>query len=148
MQMPVTLFFTASLALAPVTATLPTELGGKIDVAVREVLPATGVPSASVAIVLKNGLASNYGLGLSVERVLSRRLVAHDGMISGFVAQNRVLPDDRVAVAVLTNGEADAARGIVERIGRLLFPEEDAAKEEQQARPAVVRRVLRSWRLP
>lgn len=87
------------------------------------------------AIVLKNGIASDYGLGVSVLRISSHREVAHSGGVSGFTSWNVVLPDDRVAVVVLTNEDgSDAAGGIARKIKSLLFPQEDATKQEQQAR--------------
>jgi D-alanyl-D-alanine carboxypeptidase len=87
------------------------------------------------AIVLKNGIASNYGLGVSVNRTQSHRSIAHSGEVPGFTAMNLVFPDDRVAVAVLVNEDAaNAAGSIARRIAELLFPQEDSTKEEQQAR--------------
>ena len=87
------------------------------------------------AIVLKNGIASNYGLGVSVRRESSHRSIAHAGAVSGFTAENVVFPDDRFAVAVLSNGDSGtAAAAIARKIVPLLFPEEDATKEEAQAR--------------
>jgi CubicO group peptidase (beta-lactamase class C family) len=86
-------------------------------------------------IVLKNGLPANYGLGLKVERRHSRRSVAHSGGVSGFISHNLVFPDDRAAVVVFTNEDAaNAARDIAQKISPVLFPQEDATKEEQQAR--------------
>ena len=49
--------FTASAALGETPATLAPELRGKIDTMVRQVLSATGVPSASVAIVEQGRIA-------------------------------------------------------------------------------------------
>jgi D-alanyl-D-alanine carboxypeptidase len=87
------------------------------------------------AMVLKNGIASDYGLGVFVQREFSHRSISHGGEVPGFISQNIVFPDDRVAVAVLTNGDgADAANPISRKIAALLFPQGDATKEEQQAR--------------
>lgn len=86
-------------------------------------------------IVLKNGVATNYGLGVGVRRQFSHCAIEHGGEVSGFTAENLVFPDDRVAVVVLTNEDAiDASGGIARKIAPLLFPQEDASKEEQQAR--------------
>ena len=86
------------------------------------------------AILLKNGLAVRYGLGVGVTRKFSRRLISHNGGVMGFISANMVFPDDRVAVVVLTNEDADGADPIAQKIAALLFPQEDATKEEQQAR--------------
>jgi CubicO group peptidase (beta-lactamase class C family) len=86
-------------------------------------------------VLLKNGLATNYGLGVSVRRESGHRAIEHGGEVSGFTAQNIVLPDDRVAVVVLTNQDAvDASGNIARLIAPLLFPQEDASTEEQKAR--------------
>jgi D-alanyl-D-alanine carboxypeptidase len=91
------------------------------------------------AIVLNNGIASTYGLGVGVRRDFSRRVITHSGEISGFTAQNTVFPDDRAAVIVQVNTDANGASGLLaRRIASLLFPGESAAPEEQQARGIIV----------
>jgi D-alanyl-D-alanine carboxypeptidase len=91
------------------------------------------------AIVLSNGIATTYGLGVGVKQGYSRRLVWHNGEISGFTAQNMVFPDDRVAVVVLVNADGNAAsRLIAQAIASVLFPGEAAAMEEQKARRILV----------
>ena len=64
---------------------------------------------------LKDGLYSNYGLGLSAGAFNGRRVVSHSGEVGGFVAHELVLPDDKIAVAVLTNQEASPAAGMIAR---------------------------------
>lgn len=64
---------------------------------------------------LKDGKASNYGLGFSVGATNGHRVVAHSGEVGGFVAANYVLPDDKIAIAVLTNQEASPAAGAIGR---------------------------------
>jgi CubicO group peptidase (beta-lactamase class C family) len=87
------------------------------------------------AMVLKNGIASDYGLGVNVQREFSRRAISHGGEVSGFTAQNMVFPDDRAAVVVLVNQDASPAAGLIARkIAPLLFPQEGDVREEQQAR--------------
>ena len=61
------------------------------------------------ALVLKNGLASDYGLGLFVGREFSHRSVSHGGEVPGFTSANRVFPDERLAVVVLANQDATEA---------------------------------------
>jgi D-alanyl-D-alanine carboxypeptidase len=41
------------------------------------------------------------------------RVISHSGEVGGFVAANVVMPDDRMAVAVLTNQEASSAAGTI-----------------------------------
>ena len=77
---------------------------------------------------LKNGLATNYGLGVSVNAAGGRRALSHGGEVSGFTAQNVVYPDDRAAIVVLTNQDAASAAGpIAGGIGQLLFATNDPA---------------------
>src|SRR4029434_2122429 len=47
---------------------------------------------------LKNGLATNYGLGVSVNSQSGHRSLSHGGEVSGFTAQHIVFPDARAAV--------------------------------------------------
>ena len=60
-------------------------------------------------IVLKNGVGTRYGLGVSVLSENGHRWLEHSGEVSGFTAENIVLPDDRFAVSVLTNQDAVGA---------------------------------------
>ena len=77
---------------------------------------------------LKNGLATNYGLGVSVNSQGGHRALSHGGEVSGFTAQNIVFPDDRAAVVVLTNQDAASAAGpIASGIAPLLFATNDPA---------------------
>lgn len=72
---------------------------------------------------LKNGLYSNYGFGLSAGQASGHRAISHNGEVGGFVAWNTVLPEDHIAVAVLTNQEASPAAGMITRaIMPLLVP--------------------------
>ena len=83
-------------------------------------------------VLLAGGNGAHYGLGVSVNTVDSRRLISHGGEVSGFTAQNQVYPDQRAAVAVLTNLDAtSASEQIATKIAQLLFtatdPTADAA---------------------
>jgi CubicO group peptidase (beta-lactamase class C family) len=74
------------------------------------------------AELLKNGASSQYGLGVGVSLVNGRRVLAHGGEVSGFTAQNAVYPDDRAAVIVLTNMDANrAAVNLANKIGEIIF---------------------------
>ncbi len=79
-------------------------------------------------VELKNGLATQYGLGVSVASQGGHRSLSHGGEVSGFTAQNIVFPDDRAAVVVLTNQDAAGAAGpIAGAIGQMLFAINDPA---------------------
>ena len=60
-------------------------------------------------VKLKDGKGTQYGLGVGVREMDGKRAIVHSGEVSGFVADNNVLPDNGVAVAVLTNQDAVGA---------------------------------------
>jgi CubicO group peptidase (beta-lactamase class C family) len=79
-------------------------------------------------IHLKNGLPTNYALGVSVGSQSGHRALSHGGEVSGFTAQNVVFPDDRAAIVVLVNQDAAGAAGpIASGIAPLLFATNDPA---------------------
>ena len=86
-------------------------------------------------VVLKNGLGTRYGLGVSVRDEFGHRAIEHGGEVSGFTAHNLVLPDDKTAVVVLTNEDAvPVADDLAKKIGQLLFSETAAGMPQEQAR--------------
>ena len=86
-------------------------------------------------VVLKNGLGTRYGLGVSVRDEFGHRAIEHGGEVSGFTASNLVFPDDKVAVVVLGNEDAVSLPGdLARKIVQLLFSDTAAAKPEEQAR--------------
>lgn len=79
-------------------------------------------------VVIKNGVGTQYALGVTVTSQGGRRAWSHGGEVSGFTAQNIVFPDDRVAIVVLTNQDAASAAGaIASGIPPLLFATNDPA---------------------
>jgi len=79
-------------------------------------------------VLLKNGLGTNYGLGVDIHSDFGHRSVSHTGEVSGFTSKNLVFPDDRVAVVVLTNQDAsDVSEAIAEGIAPLLLASDDPA---------------------
>jgi D-alanyl-D-alanine carboxypeptidase len=55
--------------------------------------------------ILKTGHTQDYALGLDVETIQGRLRIGHAGGGSGFLADNRVWPQERAAVVVLTNND-------------------------------------------
>ena len=85
-------------------------------------------------VLLKNGLGTNYGLGVDIRSQFGHRLVAHSGEVSGFTSENMVFPDERVAVVVLTNQDAsDVSEAIADGIAPLLLSSDDPATPEKLA---------------
>jgi CubicO group peptidase (beta-lactamase class C family) len=64
-------------------------------------------------VLLKNGAPTGYGLAVDVAVKNGHRVLAHDGEVGGFVADNVILPDDHAAIAVLTNQEASGAAAAI-----------------------------------
>ncbi len=103
----------------------------------RKLMKAASFHELETEVLLKNGLGTHYGLGVDVLREGGHRALSHGGEVSGFTSQNIVFPDDRVAVAVLTNQDAsDAAEEIAHGIGPLLLATDDPATpaKQEQAR--------------
>jgi D-alanyl-D-alanine carboxypeptidase len=81
-------------------------------------------------VKLKDGKGTEYGLGVEVSGSEGHRTISHDGEVSGFVSENDVHLDDRVAVVVLTNQDAVNAAST---IGRMVV---DAALGADSGTPA------------
>lgn len=65
---------------------------------------------------------SPYGLGLFVDTVAGHRRLHHPGDDAGFLAEDRIYPDDRAAMAVLVNADfGDAQDEIADGVERLLL---------------------------
>ena len=83
-------------------------------------------PDASKAqldsIHLKDGTDKHYGLGLDVEDLHGRKRIGHDGAGSGFLSENRIWPDDKIAVIAFTNNDWASPGDLVDRIAFLVLP--------------------------
>ncbi|HLI64627.1 MAG TPA: serine hydrolase domain-containing protein [Terriglobales bacterium] len=90
-------------------------------------------------VVLKDGVGTRYGLGVFVTSADGHRVLEHGGEVSGFTAENIVLPDDKIAVVVLTNQDAsEAASGIGNQVRTLLIK---AANPQDPKQDALMRKV-------
>jgi CubicO group peptidase (beta-lactamase class C family) len=97
-----------------------------ISIIDRSLLKPSSYSAFENEILLKNGLGSNYGLGVFVGSRFGHRALAHGGEVSGYTSENIVFPDDRAAIAVLTNQDAgDAAEAIANGIVPLLLAPDD-----------------------
>lgn len=90
--------------------------------------------------LLKNGVGTRYGLGMAVGSTRGHRTLEHSGEVSGFVAENLVLPDDKWAVAVLTNQDAIGAAAQVGR--QLMTAFLDSANVGDPKQDALMRKVF------
>ncbi len=90
-------------------------------------------------VLLKDGVGTNYGLGVFVRNTNGHRVLEHGGEVSGFVAENIVMPDDKIAIVVLTNQDAsEAASGIGNQVRALLL---NAANPNDPKQDALMRKV-------
>jgi CubicO group peptidase (beta-lactamase class C family) len=115
---------------------MPAEDLAKWDISImdQKLLKPASYQDFETEVLLKNGLGTHYGFGVQVRAEFSRRALSHGGEVSGFTSENIVFPDDRVAVAVLTNQDAVGASGDIARgIARLLLTNEDPATQEKLA---------------
>jgi D-alanyl-D-alanine carboxypeptidase len=88
-------------------------------------------------VKLKSGQDTNYELGVEISTRAGHLVISHSGEVSGFTSDNMVLPQDKVAIAVLTNQEAVGAAGaIAGKLAALLagLPPSDAKQSTDQAR--------------
>jgi D-alanyl-D-alanine carboxypeptidase len=86
-------------------------------------------------VLLKNGTATAYGLGITVRNQAGRRMLEHSGEVSGFTAENIVFPEDSAAIIVLTNQDAaNASSQIARRIAPLLFVGDTTVIKEKVGR--------------
>ena len=99
-------FGDADLAM-PVGSLLQWDLG----IMNQSLLKPASYEAFETAVKLKNGKETRYGLGVSIFTRDGHRYIEHSGEVGGFVAENMILPDDKIAIAVLTNQEASSAAG-------------------------------------
>jgi CubicO group peptidase (beta-lactamase class C family) len=108
----------------------------------RSVLSAASYDALASEVRLKSGAGTGYGLGVSVNVVAGHRQIEHSGEVSGFTAENIVLPDDNAAIVVLTNQDAASAAGAIgSSIRTLLLPAQTPAAADT-SRNALVKRVF------
>jgi D-alanyl-D-alanine carboxypeptidase len=70
-----------------------------------------------------NGKPSDYALGLSIHDRNGHRELEHGGEVGGYVAENIVYPDDKLAIVVLTNEVASSAASTIgTQLTQLLLP--------------------------
>ncbi len=84
--------------------------------------------------LLKNGVGTHYGLGVQVMSMGGHRVLEHGGEVSGFTAENIVMPEDGMAVVVLTNQDAaEAASEIGSQVRTAILQAEHPQDPKQDA---------------
>lgn len=84
-------------------------------------------------VTLKNGSSTGYGLGVEIRQIQGQLEIEHSGEVSGFVADNAVLPGAGAAVAVTTNQDAVGAASEIAQLALPLVAEIPLAPAERQA---------------
>ena len=113
----------------------------KWDIAMidQKILKPASYREMETEVVLKDGVGTNYGLGVFARNVNGHRVLEHSGEVSGFVAENIVMPDDKIAIVVLTNQDAsEAASGIGGQVRAMLV---NAANPNDPKQDALLRQV-------
>ncbi len=111
------LFAAAGLAMQPGELAL-----WDISLIDRSLLNPASYRAEFERIVLKDGVAKDYALGLDVEEKQGRLRLGHDGAGSGFLAANRIWPDDKAAIVALTNNDWASPDDLVDRIAFAVLP--------------------------
>jgi D-alanyl-D-alanine carboxypeptidase len=95
----------------------------------RALLAASSYKAELEPVVLKDGTKKDYGLGLDLQTVHGRARIGHDGAGSGFLAANRIWPDEKTAIVALTNNDWAGPDDLVNRIAFVVL-----APNPQEAR--------------
>jgi len=89
----------------------------------KSLLPPAAYAEQVRTIKLNNGRDTGYAMGLFISRPGGRLMYEHGGEIAGFVSENRIYPEEKAAIVVLTNIEANgAADMIADRIADMILP--------------------------
>ncbi len=110
-----------------------------ISIINQSVLKPASYREMETETVLKNGVGTRYGLGVFVTSVNGHRVLEHNGEVSGFTAENIVMPDDKIAVVVLTNQDAAEAESEIGNQVRALLVK--AASPQDPKQDALMRKV-------
>ena len=107
-----------------------------VSVIKRSLLKPASYVAQQTPAKLNSGKETRYGLGVSLGRDGERRYVEHGGEVSGFLAENKIYPDDASAVVVLTSADFGGAEtAIADRIVDVLYPK-PAPPEDADTRAA------------
>jgi D-alanyl-D-alanine carboxypeptidase len=100
------------------------------------VVPAEFLRMMTTARQLVNGAGTNYGFGLSIGVFNGDTIYSHGGAVSGFAAQNTMVPRTRSAVVTLSNAEASVNSGPLLRMAINSRPPAPPARDTSRPAPA------------
>jgi CubicO group peptidase (beta-lactamase class C family) len=76
-------------------------------------------------IKLNNGRDTGYAMGLFVSKPNGHTMIEHDGEGAGFLSENRIYPDDGIAIVVLTNTMSGGTMiEAADRIAYMMLPQQ------------------------
>lgn len=112
---------------------------GKWDISIidQKLLKPASYRQFESNMLLANGMGTGFALGNGITRRSERRMLYSIGDLSGFSAENTIFPDERIAIAVLSNMDAGAPGEITNGIIPLLLskkPDPDAPQKLELAR--------------
>ena len=89
----------------------------------KSLLKPSSYVTETTTIKLNNGKDTGYAMGLFVSKSNGHTLVEHDGEGAGSLTENRIYPDDGLAIVVLTNTmSGNAMIEIADRIAYMALP--------------------------
>ncbi len=117
------LFAAAHLAMRPADLAL-----WNISLMDASLLKPASVAAMTTPAVLTSGEPISYALGLRVSVQDGRRIWSHGGALSGVHTDNRIWPDEKLAISVMVNTEDNQAQSVIaERLAFLLLPSTGSA---------------------
>ena len=87
-------------------------------------------------VLLKDDTNSGYGLGFFIRNNGGTIVYEHSGEVSGFVSENFVYPQQKIAITVLTNEMASPAASILTKTIASLLADTTAASQSEAAKQA------------
>lgn len=90
----------------------------------------------TTARTLTTGRSTMYGCGLTVSQRAGELVFAHGGAVSGFLAENVLVPRTRSAIVVLSNSEGGSPAAVAEAIGKVLLKEHRPPPPKVEGAPA------------
>ena len=109
----------------------------------RSLLPREDWEEMERPVRLADGTSNGYGLGVSTRMASGRRVIDHGGESVGFLSQNSVWIDDKLAIVVLTNGDFGGAQdAIIAKIADVVLPATGSNDPRESARTDDARATL------
>ena len=101
----------------------------------RSLLPREDWEEMERPVRLADGTSHGYGLGVETNQRGGRQVVVHSGAVEGFLSQNAVWVDDRIAVVVLSNaGFGSVQDRLTDQIAAIVLPQPPAAASGETPR--------------